>query len=107
MLVYVLFGDSLLEWIGGQGFAAAHTVLVMIAGSQVISLLGFPLASALQATGRPGVVLRVNLIAMAVLFPILIALLHYLGLVGAGLYALSLSTLVVGILGVLWFRALR
>ncbi|MGA9574765.1 MAG: oligosaccharide flippase family protein, partial [Lysobacterales bacterium] len=106
-LIYVLFGDLLLEWIGGEGFGQAYPVLVMIAAAQLIGLLGFPLGSALQAAGRPGLVLRVNLIAITVLFPGLIGLLHVLGLIGAGVYAVTLSTLVVSVLGTHWWKQSR
>ena len=103
-MIYLLFGYSLLEWIGGEGFGAAYPVLLMIAGAQVIQLLGFPLGSALQTTGRAGLVLRVNFVSMVLLLPLLVASLHWLGLIGAGLYALGLATLVVSLLGTFWLK---
>jgi O-antigen/teichoic acid export membrane protein len=104
LLVYAIFGNSLLEWVGGEGFGVAYPVLVLIAASQVIHLLGFPLGSALQVMGRAGIVLRVNLVAMAALLPVLIGLLHWQGLIGAGLYALILAVLVVSLLGTIWWK---
>jgi O-antigen/teichoic acid export membrane protein len=103
LLVYVLFGRSLLEAVGGAGFGAAYGVLVLIAASRVIHLLGFPLASALQALGRPGAALRVNAAATLLLFPFLIGLLHQVGLIGTGIYAVTFATFMVSGLGTnLW-----
>ena len=102
LLIYVFFGTPLLEAIGGEGFGVAYGVLVMIAASRVIHLLGFPIGSALQAIGRPGAALRVNVAATVLLFPFLIYLLYQFGLIGTGIYALTFVTFVVCGLAVMW-----
>jgi O-antigen/teichoic acid export membrane protein len=103
LLVYVVFGRPLLEAVGGEGFDAAYGVLILIAAARVVHLLGFPLGSALQAIGRPGAALRVNAGATLLLFPVLIGLLHGLGLIGTGIYAVLFATFIVGGLGAsLW-----
>jgi O-antigen/teichoic acid export membrane protein len=104
LLAYVIFGRPLLEAVGGEGFGAAYGVLIMIAASRVIHLLGFPLGSALQAIGQPGAPLRINAVATLLLFPFLIWLLYRVGLIATGIYALIFATLVVFSLGALWLR---
>ncbi len=44
---------------------------------------------------------------MSLLFPVWIILLQRVGLIGAGLYAIGLSTLVIGILGMLWRKQMQ
>jgi O-antigen/teichoic acid export membrane protein len=107
LLIFVIFGRPLLEAIGGEGFGAAYGVLILIATSRVIHLLGFPLGSALQAIGRPGAALRINAAATLLLFPLLIGLLHWVGLIGTGIYAVSFATFMVAGLGAsLWLMRL-
>jgi O-antigen/teichoic acid export membrane protein len=105
LLLFVVFGDAILEAIGGAGFGEAHVTLVMIASAQVIALLALPLNAALQAIGWPGDALRVNAVATVSLIPVLLGLLWWVGLVGTGLHAIAISVAKLGGLGVGLFGA--
>lgn len=100
LIVLGFFGGNILVLMGGAGFDAAYAVLMMITLARTLHLLGFPLASALIAFGKPGAVLKVNLVAMLVLLPILFGLLHVYGLRGAGLHALLFA-----VFSVAWMAA--
>jgi O-antigen/teichoic acid export membrane protein len=101
LLVLVAFGRPILGLIGGPEFTAAYTVLALLATARVIHLFGFPLGATLVALGRPGLAVRVNL-AMAVLFvPVLLGLLEWLGLIGAGLNAIAFATMTVSLMAAL------
>ena len=89
LVLFVLsaFGTQILILYGGMGFDAAYEVLVLITLAATIQLFGFPMSSALVASGRPGSVLKIKLVTSVLLFPALLGLLKLYGLNGAGLYA--------------------
>jgi O-antigen/teichoic acid export membrane protein len=89
LVLFVLsaFGTQILILYGGTGFDAAYEVLVLITLAATIQLFGFPMSSALVASGRPGSVLKIKLVTSVLLFPALLGLLKLYELNGAGLYA--------------------
>jgi O-antigen/teichoic acid export membrane protein len=104
-LIFVFFGRQILQYVGGESFGAAYPVLIMIALGRIIHLLSFPLGSALTAIGRPGAALRVNMGVTLTLFPVLIGLLYWIGLAGAGIHQILIATAtVIGLGAALWLR---
>jgi O-antigen/teichoic acid export membrane protein len=102
LLVLGLFGGNILVLMGGAGFDAAYAVLILITVARTLHLLGFPLASALIAFGKPGAVLTVNVVVMLLLLPILFGLLHVYGLRGAGWHALIFAVISVAWMAVVF-----
>jgi len=95
LLLLTIFGEQILVLIGGTGFDAAYSVLVLLALAGTIQLFGFPMTSALVACGRPGSVLKIKLVASVLLFPALLVLLKLYELNGAGLYATTFALVTV------------
>lgn len=104
LLVLSVFGTQILEFFGGTGFDAATNVLVLIALAGTIQLFGFPMSSALVASGRPGSVLKIKLVTSVVLFPVLLGLLKLYGLNGAGFYATAFALVTVIFLAIAFRR---
>ena len=95
LLILSTFGEQILVLFGGTGFDAAYHVLILIALGATIQLFGFPMSTALVASGRPGSVLKIKLISSVVLFPVLLGLLKLYGLNGAGVYATAFALVMV------------
>jgi len=87
LLILGAFGEQILVLYGGPGFDTAYEVLILLALASTIQLFGFPMGSALIASGKPGAVLKIKLLASTILFPALLGLLKLMGLNGAGFYA--------------------
>jgi O-antigen/teichoic acid export membrane protein len=104
LLVLGFFGRDILRFMGGPGFDAAYPVLILIALARTIHLFGFPMASALIAGGNPGKVLKINLLATAFLFPVLLVLLRLLQTEGAGWHALLFAFVTVGLMAAAFVR---
>lgn len=104
LLLLSTFGEQILVLFGGIGFDAAYNVLILVALAGTIQLFGFPMSSALVASGRPGVVLKIKLVASVLLFPALLGLLKLYGLNGAGLYATAFALITVVSLSVVFRR---
>jgi O-antigen/teichoic acid export membrane protein len=104
LLIIAVFGEQILVLYGGTGFDAAYSVLIMIAIGATIQLLGFPMASALVASGRPGSVLKIKLLTSVLLFPALLGLLKLYELNGAGLYAIAFALIVVTLISMAFQR---
>jgi O-antigen/teichoic acid export membrane protein len=104
LLVLSVFGTQILEFFGGTGFDAAYNVLVLIALAGTIQLFGFPMSSALVASGRPGSVLKIKLVTSVVLFPVLLGLLKLYGLNGAGFYVTAFALVTVVSLAITFRR---
>jgi O-antigen/teichoic acid export membrane protein len=95
LIVLSVFGQQILVLFGGSGFEAAYGVLVLVALAATIQFFGFPMSSALVASGKPGTVLKIKLISSALLFPALLGLLKLFGLIGAGYYATIFALTIV------------
>lgn len=95
LLVLSVFGEPILVLIGGPGFDSAYHVLVLVALAATIQFLGFPMNSALVASGKPATVLKIKLISSAILFPALLGLLSWFGLIGAGYYVVLFALAIV------------
>lgn len=104
LAVLSAFGEQILVLYGGTGFDAAYQVLILIALAGTVLLFGFPMGSALVASGRPGTVLKIKLVTSVLLFPMLLGLLNLYGLNGAGLYAAAFSLVTVISLSVAFRR---
>ena len=68
------------------------------------NIASWTLASGLVALGKPGQSFRVNLTANVVLFPLLVGLLSWLGLAGAGIHAMVQGVFVMGAMTLLFMR---
>jgi O-antigen/teichoic acid export membrane protein len=102
--VYVLFGRKLLVLFGGPQFIAAFSLMLLVVAGRLVQIPGSPLSSGLVALGRPGQSFRVNLTANVVLFPLLVGLLYWLGLAGAGIHAMVQGVFVMGAMTLLFMR---
>lgn len=83
-----LFAPSILGLIAGEGFEAAASLTLLLGVARVIQLAGPPLSSALVALGRPGLSVAANLASSLLLWPLLLMLISWFGLSGAGYQAL-------------------
>jgi len=104
LLILSIFGEQILVLYGGTAFAAAYSVLLLIALAATIQLSGFPMGLALVASGKPGSVLKIKLVTSVLLFPVLLILLKYVGLNGAGVYATAFALAMVTLLAVVFRR---
>ncbi|MCB2108953.1 MAG: oligosaccharide flippase family protein [Rhodobacteraceae bacterium] len=86
----IAVGEPFLRLAFGVEFVTAYAALVLLVGSAVITIAGFPMDPALYAMGRPGIPLRVNAITVCLVFaPLLLYLGERDGPAGAGVAALS------------------
>lgn len=106
LLVLAALGRPILGLVGGEAFAAAYGVLVLLATGRVVQLLGFPLGDALVALGRPGLALWANGTATLLFIPTLVALLAWLGLIGAGLNAIAYAVVSVALMAAVMLHTL-
>lgn len=74
----------------GPEFVAAQSVLLLLVGAATLAVTGFSMEPALYAMGRPGLPLRVNAVAVLLVFiPVLLVLGTQWGALGAGVAALA------------------
>lgn len=104
LLILSTLGEQILVLYGGTGFDAAYIVLLLISLAATLQLSGFPMGLALVASGKPGVVLKIKLVTSVCLFPVLLILLTYFGLNGAGVYTTAFAIVVVTLLAVAFRR---
>ncbi len=84
LVLIVLTGEALLSLVVGNAFLGAYGVMVFLVSAKAISVFGFSLAPAMYAMGRPGLLLRINVITTLMYLPLLIGLLDVMGRTGAG-----------------------
>lgn len=101
LALIALFADRLAILIGGPQFAAAGTVMLWLAASRAVLLIGPPATAALVALGRPALSVAANLICAVGLLPLLPPLMNIYGLRGAGLHAVLQASAAAALLG--WF----
>ncbi len=80
----VILGQPLLSLIVGDAFLGAYGIMVLLALGKTVSIFGFPLTPAMYAMGRPGLLLRINVILTLIYFFLLLGLLNAVGRIGAG-----------------------
>lgn len=101
LAIIALSADWLAVLIGGPGFAAAGAVMLWLAASRAVLLIGPPATSALVALGRPGLSVTANLICAVGLLPLLPPLMNAYQLRGAGMHAVLQASAAAALLG--WF----
>ena len=85
----------------GADFAQAYAVLVLLVAAASITIAGFGFDPALYAMGLPSVSLRVNALAVFLVYlPALVVLTQAYQEVGAGIAMLLSSTVMMGTLGI-------
>lgn len=101
-----LFGREILTLLGGKGFAAGVSVLILIVVARAIAV-GLPtLTAALTALGRPGHSIMVNLATNLIFLAMLPLLLGRFELDGAGWQMIAQNVAALAALGWLVHRAL-
>jgi O-antigen/teichoic acid export membrane protein len=80
----LVLGEPLLSLTVGDAYLGAFGILLLLVVAKTISVYGFPLTPAMYAMGRPGLLLRINVILTLLYLPLLIGCLEVLGRVGAG-----------------------
>ena len=97
VLVLALIGEPLIRLIVGEAYVAAADLLVLLAAASAVMLYGFAIEPVFFALGRPGIMLRLSVIAAALNLVLIFFLVAEYGLIGAGLAALASTLVVVGL----------
>ena len=91
VLVVAAVGEPVLRFFLGAPYVAAYQVMVLLVVARSLSVFTFALGPALTAMGAPGVLLRINVCTALAFLPILVLLLDWLGLNGAGFATLAVA----------------
>jgi O-antigen/teichoic acid export membrane protein len=78
----IFFGDFVLRTIYGDKFAGNGGVVALLAVSQFVELITFPMAPALYVLGRPDAVFRCHFAALLVTGTAGLCLVKYFGILG-------------------------
>ncbi|MEM7222920.1 MAG: oligosaccharide flippase family protein [Pseudomonadota bacterium] len=90
-LVIAAIGHWVIGLTVGPAYEAAYLVMVLLVVARTISVFPFALGPALTAMGAPGMLLRIELFAALGFLPLLILLLRWIGLEGAGIAAIVIA----------------
>jgi len=96
--ILALTGGHLLVLLGGRTFTGGTTLLILVAIGRLAALASAPIAAGLTALGRPQRSMAVALFTNLALYPLLPALLWWIGIDGAGWHGLIQGLLAVAIL---------
>ncbi|MCH8961120.1 MAG: polysaccharide biosynthesis C-terminal domain-containing protein [Bacteroidetes bacterium] len=96
-----LIGEPMIRLIVGTAYVAAADLLVLLAGAYAVLLFGFALEPVFFALGRPGVMLRLNAIAVALKIVLTFLLVAEYGLIGAGMAILASEVIGVGLTAII------
>ena len=107
VLVLVGIAEPLIRLIVGAAYVGAADLLVLIAASSAIMLYGFAIEPVLFALGRPGIILRLSVIASALNLVLIFFLVAEYGLVGAGMAALASTVVYVGLSTMIALKKLK
>ena len=91
----VFLGQSLLALIVGDAFIGAYVILTFLVFAKTVSVFGFPLTPAMYAMGRPGLLLRINVVLTLLYLPLLYGMLDVYGRNGAGVARIAFSVAAV------------
>jgi O-antigen/teichoic acid export membrane protein len=84
-LLVILVGKPLIVTVFGGRYLESYTLLQIMSGALVVSMAGFPLESLLYLASRQRAALVAQALAGVTYVALLVALTHYLGIVGAAL----------------------
>ena len=104
VIAIAAFGDGIARLIGGHEFGAAGAVMIWLVAARAALLVAPPASAALVALGHPGKSFIANLICSFLLLPLLPLMMSWNGLIGVGIFALSQSLALAGLLGWLLWR---
>lgn len=104
-LLFVLSGDAVMALFGGPQFAAAGSILALVAIARALAMAQPGLAATLAALHRPGTSLAINAGAGLVAIPAMVLAMHGVGLDGAG-YVMIAQAIVATLLAALATRHL-
>ena len=107
VLVLAAVGEPLIRLIVGEAYVAAAGLLVLIAAASAVMLYGFAIEPVFFALGRPGIMLRLTIIASALNLVLIFFLTAEYGLIGAGMAALASTIVAVGLSTMIALRKLR
>ena len=99
------YGKTLMPLIGGRSFAAGGALVTLVASARAMQLVATPLTAGLTATGLPQRSMAVTLAANLALYPLLPAMIMWLGVDGAGWHALGQAGVTLVALFALFERA--
>jgi len=103
-----LGAERVLATLAGPAYLDAAPLTSLLVAAALLELTGAPMRPAIFASGRPGAVLRVSTLALALHFALLLALTPGLGLLGPGFAALAGAGLSLGgLAGFVWLRLRR
>ncbi|WP_088239505.1 lipopolysaccharide biosynthesis protein [Calothrix rhizosoleniae] len=107
-IIFMILGRELLHYSMGETFIPAYNTLIILVMAGIFKMGNFLLEPALYAMGLPHVSLRVNAIAILVVYlPLLMILTFQFGAVGAGLAMLLSNVLSFVLNSRLTWRQLR
>lgn len=82
--IFLASGDTVMALFGGPEFAAAGSILALVAIARALAMAQPGLAAALAALGRPGTSLAINAGTGIIAIPAMVILMQRIGLDGAG-----------------------
>jgi O-antigen/teichoic acid export membrane protein len=107
LALIMVVGEALLSLVVGDAFLGAYAIMVLLVSAKAVSVFGFPLTPAMYAMGRPGLLLRINVVLTLLYLPLLIGLLGLMGRTGAGAATLIWATLTFVVTALVVARLLR
>ena len=107
VLAFWLAGDRLLPLLGGRTFHGGVAIVTLVAGARLAALVASPLAAGLTALGKPQRSMVVTLVTNLALYPLLLVLIWWIGLHGAGLHALIQNIIATALLILFFARDAR
>ncbi len=96
--VMSLFAAPLLKLVGGAGFAAGASLLIIIAFARALAAGGPTYSAALTALGKPGQSVTANTASNLLTLPLLPPMLGWLSIEGAGWHVMLQSLILMAIL---------
>ena len=104
LLVIGVAAHPIARLIGGRAFSGAAGIMLLLAASRLILLVGPPASAALVALGRSGLSATINIGTALATLPLLPPLMMALGLSGAGWQAVCQAAAAATLLGWYVFR---
>jgi len=107
VVVLAVMAEPLIRLIVGEAYVAAADLLVLLAGASAVLLYGIALEPVFFALGRPGIMLRISIIAAALNIVLIFLLVAQFGLIGAGMAALGSTAVAVGLMAIIALDKLK
>ncbi len=106
-VVVPIIGDPMLRLVGGDAYAGAYPLLLLLSIAAALDLMGVGFEPVLLGTGRQGTAFRIRLASVAVLLAGVAILMPTWGAIGAATATLIASAVTLAMFGRSAYRATR